>query len=92
MQTVLPCVVCGCELRPIISTDVADNHPSGALSFQSEGQFGSVEYDPLDGSYIEINICSPCLRRLGQKNQVAIRKTPTAAFELWVPDENPEEV
>ena len=35
--------------------------PAGANSLSGSGTFGSRIFDPLDGSYVEANVCDECL-------------------------------
>lgn len=55
-----PCIACGRELENV-SADVEGNQPYGGTAFTSHGHYGSTAYDPLDGHYIEINVCDVCL-------------------------------
>jgi len=55
----IPCIICGKKLENVFAT--AKNQPYGATAFQSHGHYGSTAFDPMDGTYIEINICDPCL-------------------------------
>lgn len=55
----LPCIACGRELRNI--DDTAGNQPYTGTAFESHGHYGSVIFDPMDGHYIEINVCDACL-------------------------------
>lgn len=67
-----PCVVCGEKLE---DADVlADNQPYGGTTFISHGQYGSTAYDPMDGRYIELNLCDPCLRTAADKGWVLERR------------------
>src|SRR4051794_10900173 len=63
----LPCVVCGCELEDVGHGGGDGNQPYAGTAFQSHGHYGSTIYDPMDGRYIEINICDPCLRDPGER-------------------------
>ena len=56
---IVPCIVCGKELHNVM--DESDNQPSSGTAFQSHGHYGSTAWDPMDGQYIEINVCDPCL-------------------------------
>ena len=55
-----PCIICNRELEPAFS-GCETNQPYGATSFITHGHYGSTIFDPLDGSYLEINICDDCL-------------------------------
>lgn len=58
-EDALRCIVCGSRLRNVF--DDAENQPSSGTAFESEGHYGSTQFDPMDGSYIEINVCDVCL-------------------------------
>lgn len=64
----VPCIVCAKALEDVGSGDV--NHASRANSFRASGQYGSTVYDPLDGTYLEINVCDDCLTAAGQNGRV----------------------
>lgn len=53
----LPCIVCK---RPMESI-YGPNQPNDGLSFTSFGAYGSSFFDPMDGTYLEVTICDPCL-------------------------------
>lgn len=55
----LPCIACGRELRNI--DDTAGNQPYNGTAFQTHGHYGSTIFDPLDGHFLEINVCDACL-------------------------------
>lgn len=55
----LPCIVCGSALESAVNE--AMNQPAEGLAFQSSGHYGSVAFDPMDGTYLEINVCDKCL-------------------------------
>lgn len=62
-----PCLVCGKPLDPAIPPGVHDrshNQPDEAVVFRAHGQYGSTVFDPMDGTYLEINICDNCVTRL----------------------------
>ena len=54
-----PCFKCGCELENLMPND---NQPNKGLEFITHGHYGSSFFDPMDGSYLRINICDLCLR------------------------------
>ncbi len=67
----LPCLLCGRELEPAGHPDAHDrphNQPDGALIFRAYGQYGSAAFDPMDGTFLEINICDPCAT--GQRDRI----------------------
>lgn len=55
----LPCIACGRELRNVL--DSVTNQPHNGTTFQSLGHYGSTAFDPMDGHYLEINVCDSCL-------------------------------
>jgi hypothetical protein len=56
----LPCIACGRELKNV-DVDVEGNQPYAATAFTTRGHYGSTAYDPMDGHYLEINVCDLCL-------------------------------
>jgi hypothetical protein len=54
------CIACGTELESSVG-DSGENQPSDATTFRSYGQYGSTVFDPMDGSFLEINVCDRCL-------------------------------
>lgn len=56
----LPCIACGRELRNV-SDDSDTNQPHCGTAFTSHGHYGSTAFDPMDGHYLEINVCDLCL-------------------------------
>lgn len=59
-MSVSPCFSCGKKLEPVWD-DLPDSwQASGAARFVSYGQYGS-EFDPMDGSFLAINICDECI-------------------------------
>ena len=66
----LSCITCGKKLRNVDAN--ADNQPSDGTAFQSYGHYGSTVFDPMDGTYLEINICDPCLKKAGEFGRVLV--------------------
>ncbi len=64
MTEALSCAVCGSDLKNVY--DGAVNQPSEGVTFRARGQYGSTVFDPMDGSFLEINVCDPCVRGLAQ--------------------------
>ena len=62
----LPCIVCGRELEGCS----LPNQPLDGLSFYTRGAYGTTLFDPMDGSYIELNVCDPCLSAAGARGRV----------------------
>lgn len=68
-MTTLNCIVCNCILDDAAG-GMAENQPYEGTSFTSYGHYGSTVFDPMDGSFIEINVCDRCLTKAGKKQQV----------------------
>ena len=56
----LPCIACGHELKQAIESEDT-NQPMRATCFTAGGQYGSTVFDPMNGDYLEINVCDTCL-------------------------------
>lgn len=63
----LSCFKCDKPLEAIFDDT---NQPLKGLCFQSRGHYGTAVFDPLDGSWIEINICDDCLREGVEKQNI----------------------
>lgn len=59
-RNALPCIACGRELRNV-TDDVEGNQPYLGTAFMSHGHYGSTAFDPMNGFYLELNICDLCL-------------------------------
>lgn len=66
----LNCIVCNKELEPAFPPPIEHNQPYGGTSFTSRGHYGSTVWDPMDGTYLEINICDECLVKAGDEGKV----------------------
>jgi hypothetical protein len=64
----LPCIVCGAQLRNVV--DDVENQPDGGTAFITHGHYGSTVFDPMNGEYLEINVCDQCLVAAGAKERV----------------------
>lgn len=64
----VPCLACGRELEPVDAE--AENQPYEGVVCKTWGQYGSTEYDSMDGHFLEFNICDPCLRAAGERGHV----------------------
>jgi hypothetical protein len=80
----LACVVCGLVLRNVHNG--VDNQPDDGLALTSHGHYGSTAFDPMDGTYLEVNICDECLVKAGNNGQVYVGrdKRPIVANKLLV--------
>jgi hypothetical protein len=65
---VTPCLVCGSALEPV--SPECENQPHYATVFSARGQYGSTVFDPMDGSYLELNVCDRCLLEAAARGQV----------------------
>jgi hypothetical protein len=52
------CLSCGIEMVNIAREGF---QPMGGLALNSVGHYGSTEFDPMDGTRIEVVVCDPCL-------------------------------
>src|SRR5262245_53635627 len=60
MARCLQCIACGRTLiQVMVESDV--NQPYVGTSFKSYGHYGSTAFDPMNGHYLEINVCDLCL-------------------------------
>lgn len=72
----ISCIVCRTRLESAFRDYSAlDNQPYGGLAFQSQGHYGGTVFDPMDGTYLEISVCDPCLVQAGNEGLV-IHSTP----------------
>lgn len=58
-EQALPCIACGKELKNVDKTST--NQPYKGLAFTSHGHYGGTLFDPMDGQFLEVNICDQCL-------------------------------
>lgn len=70
MQLPLRCIVCG-EQPEDSGLQEGINQPHAATAFTSHGHYGSTAFDPMDGSFIEVNVCDPCLVAAAADGKVA---------------------
>jgi hypothetical protein len=71
VSVALRCVACDYAI-PNEPHTTGVNQPDGGLSFTSYGHWPSSLFDPMDGSYLEVNVCDQCLLRAGSKGQVLL--------------------
>lgn len=55
------CIICEQPLENIVCQDLSLNQPSQAVACETFGHYGTTVFDPMDGSFLEFNICDPCL-------------------------------
>lgn len=94
MSDALPCIACGRTLRNA-APDVT-NQPDGGLAFETLGHYGSTAFDPMDGTYIEVNVCDQCIARAREAGNVLHgRKSKPVLCEGvvvgWTPAHRPPE-
>lgn len=70
MSICLKCIVCGKQLQNI--DEAAVNQPYEGLAFISHGHYGGTVFDPMDGRYLEVNICDECLVNAAKNENVLV--------------------
>lgn len=87
--TPIPCFVCGKPLEEV--ADETSNQPNGATAFITNGHYGSTAFDPMDGSWLELNICDRCLTLrskfvlLGKRYAPRLPSEPKPIYNEWKP-------
>lgn len=67
----LPCIICHKQLEYALGRRTADtNQPSGGIACTTQGHYGSTVFDPMDASFLEINICDKCMVQAAENNLV----------------------
>ncbi len=66
----IPCIVCDKALENV--DEAAENQPHKGTTFTSGGHYGSTAFDPMNGEFLEINICDDCLRKRAEQGKVMI--------------------
>jgi hypothetical protein len=64
----LNCARCDREVEAVDDDYV--NSPYKATAFTTHGHYGSTIFDPMNGCYLEINLCDECIALLGERDQV----------------------
>lgn len=64
----VPCIVCDKVLEEAIPD--SKNQPYKATTFMTQGHYGSTFFDPMDGSYLEINVCDDCLTKAKSEKKI----------------------
>lgn len=82
-MSVLPCIVCQKALTAIGSP--SPNHANDANEFRAHGQYGSTVFDPVDGTYLAVNICDECIVQAGHAGQV-LTGDRDRNLKPWKPD------
>jgi hypothetical protein len=52
-----------------------DNQPRDGVACTTSGNYGSTVFDPMNGEFLEFNLCDPCLVAAGEKGRVWIART-----------------
>lgn len=68
----LSCIACGKSLDSVLRDDDVENQPYGGTCFTTHGHYGSTIFDPMDGHYLELNVCDVCLRRLAGEGKILL--------------------
>lgn len=68
------CVMCDKELRNC-GDPFSENQPVEGTAFRSYGHYGSTAFDAMDGSWIEVNFCDPCLRAASVRLRVGMGRS-----------------
>lgn len=76
----VPCIVCEKPLGHVFDMDDG-NQPGDGICAQAYGQYGCTVFDPLDGSYLEFNVCDECLVAKAEKGMILIGRSPMNAEE-----------
>lgn len=84
----MKCLVCDCTLESAIPSEIDEGgQPSKGTAFQSHGHYGSTVFDPMDGTFLEIYICDPCLTRASKSRKVMMGfprpATPCGPLVVW---------
>jgi hypothetical protein len=77
-KALIPCAICNDDLANPFDTA---NQPSGGVEFTTPGHYGSAVFDPMDGTYLAINICDRCLGAMRQLRHVGIYRN--GKFKKW---------
>ena len=76
------CIVCKMHLENFDNGEV--NHPKDAVVFIARGNYGSTVFDPMDGSYLEVNICDDCVKLARHDSMVMIGPPQSRSeLKLW---------
>lgn len=101
----LPCIHCDKPLKNVDPEYVSCNQPYEGTAFTTHGHYGSTIFDPMDGTYLELNVCDECLRGLQGTGKILHRrerkpvmcdgslvgwvKTPNREYTAWTGKEEP---
>lgn len=91
---IVNCIVCDRMFESALPDDgLRHNQPSSGLCFHAFGQYGTTVFDPMDGCYLEINVCDKCIVAAAERSAVLIgfrREYRGLDLVFWEPDEEAE--
>ena len=90
----MSCIACRKELKSVWPEGdeytASFNQPYAATTFISYGHYGSTLFDPMDGTYIELNICDECLEKAAVDGLVltgGVSRGSYPPMQRWNPKE-----
>lgn len=63
------CIICKKQIKPLYE---GEHTPEYATTFHTSGHDGSGLFDPMDGSFLQINICDNCLAAAAEQDLVLV--------------------
>jgi hypothetical protein len=69
-RNALPCIVCNAAVENI--DDSFANSPHAATTFETHGHYGSTIFDPMNGSFLVLNVCDKCIERLATEDKILL--------------------
>lgn len=79
----MPCIVCRAALEnlfePAPEEFCWENQPVKGTAFQTHGHYGSTVFDPMDGTFLEINVCDECMKKASHDGLIMTGGTPRKA-------------
>jgi hypothetical protein len=79
----MKCIVCRKDLANVPGEE---NQPAGGVEFTSRGHYGSTAFDPMDGTFLAVNICDDCLTKAAAEKVVLHGKLTISRrvkYEKW---------
>lgn len=86
-----PCIVCKKELKNVFNgTDYSEHQTDDALMFTADGHYGTTAFDPMDNTYLQVNICDSCIVSAAKEGLV-LHVEPMASrsaniYTVWKPN------
>ena len=80
----LDCIVCDKQLKNVFPDVV--NQPSCGTAFTTVGHYGSTVFDSMgDRTFLELNVCDECLKRLASNSKVLMgeRQYAKPSYSRW---------